>query len=130
MSPAGQAGKLVEPDSVSPLSLREAPVMAVGAASGEGSKMDDQLEEAVDEDEGVMAAKSGSELHKPLRIPCLPVHGEDEAQPHKTMRNPGQLTKQQREDYRCTNWPYWSWCRHCVLGRGQHDQHRKREKED
>ncbi len=49
---------------------------------------------------------------------------EDEAEPVKIVRSPGQPTPQQEEEHRVDHYPYRSWCKWCVMGRGIGFQHR------
>ena len=60
---------------------------------------------------------------KNLCEPCGSVDVEEEALPHRTLRHPYTPTKKEREDHQTLHWPYRSWCRACVFGRGKHSHH-------
>ena len=42
----------------------------------------------------------------------------EEAAPKKTLRDPGEPTKQEWDEHRVDHIPYRSWCPYCVQGRG------------
>ena len=80
--------------------LNSAPVLAVNTG-GEKDSDDDGIEEEAEEDlEGIIAALDEPELDEVLCQVCDPKDEEEEAQPHKTLRNPRQPTKTEREDHR------------------------------
>ena len=59
--------------------------------------------------------------------------GEDEpeeALAPKALRDPGEPTRREREEHDLTHQPPRPWCRHCMKGRGQHDQHRTEKKDE
>ena len=51
---------------------------------------------------------------------------DEEAAPRKTLRDPGEPSKQEWEEHRVDHIPYRSWCPYCVRGRGTGTQHRRR----
>ena len=52
------------------------------------------------------------------------VEAEEEAQPISTLPSPAEQTQSERDDHDLTHFPYRSWCRHCVEGRGIEMEHR------
>ena len=52
------------------------------------------------------------------------IEDEDESEPVKIARDPGQPTAQQEKEHQVDHYPYRSWCRFCVMGRGIGFQHR------
>ncbi len=53
--------------------------------------------------------------------------GNDEVAPMKIAPDPGRPTQRQVSEHRVTHYPYRSWCRWCVLGRGRGFHHKKRD---
>ena len=63
----------------------------------------------------------------------IPKESEDleaESAKNKSIPNPKGPSKQEREDHEQTHYPYRSWCKHCVKGRGREDRHNRKAKED
>ena len=62
---------------------------------------------------------------------CEPEDDGEEVLPHRTLRHPKAPTQKERDDHQNLHWPYRSWCRACVFGRGKHSHHvrAKNEKE-
>ena len=59
---------------------------------------------------------------------CEPENEEtEEAQDHKTIRDPFKPSEQEVFDHRILHWLYRSWCRACVFGRGKHTHHMRRK---
>ena len=82
-------------------------------------------EEGINEDDvKVMAAIDDED--EVLCGPCEPNEDElEDVQPHKKVRNPHAPSKQEILEHRVLHWPYRSWCRACVFGRGKHTHHLK-----
>ncbi len=68
-------------------------------------------------------------LMAPLETPGdhgeVHIKDEDEAEPVKMAKDPGQPTKEQEIEHRVDHYPYRSWCKFCVMGRGIGFQHRR-----
>ena len=62
----------------------------------------------------------GEQAHE---IPTSPEPHEEARRP-RALRRPGEPSKKEREEHRALHLPYRSWCRECVFGKGNHDQHR------
>ena len=82
-----------------------------------GADDEDQIFEAASKDE--------EEL---LCGPCEPEDAEEEVMPHKTLRTHHTPTQKEKDDHRCLHWPYRSWCRACVFGRGKHSHHMRKNR--
>ena len=52
------------------------------------------------------------------------VEAEEESQPVDTLPTPNMPTQSERDDHDLTHYPYRSWCKHCVEGRGVDMGHR------
>ena len=52
------------------------------------------------------------------------VEAEEEAAPVSSLPSPDMPTQSERDDHDLTHYPYRSWCRHCVEGRGVEMRHR------
>ena len=52
------------------------------------------------------------------------VEAEEESQPVDTLPTPNMPTQSERDDHDLTHYPYRSWCKHCVEGRGVEMGHR------
>jgi len=50
--------------------------------------------------------------------------GEEEVK-QKEIRSPGQPTKAEKERHELTHYPFRSWCKHCVRGKGKENPHRR-----
>ena len=55
---------------------------------------------------------------------------EEEAREVRRPHDPGKPTKKEIEEHLPLHWPFRSWCRHCVRGRGVASPHKKRSDED
>ena len=55
--------------------------------------------------------------------------GEEEGRKPIGFRDPGQPTKEEKEQHSISHIPFRSWCRHCVRGKATRYQH-KRIKEE
>ena len=49
---------------------------------------------------------------------------DEEEEPLKIARDPRLPPPGEVEGHRCTHYPYRSWCKFCVMGRGRGDPHR------
>ena len=116
-------------DPVRPPPSDQLPVLAMGTGNEANSDEVEQSDVGEQAFEEYVAQMSGSELDETICEVCDPAD-EEAVQPHRVMRNPQMPTQKEKEDHRCTHWPYRSWCKYCVMGRGQHDQHRKKKKRD
>ena len=76
----------------------------VSIGEGEGSKVEEGREEAAGE--------------------------EEEALRPKALRDPGQPSQWEMIEHRLTHLPPRPWCKYCMFGRAQHDQHRAVVKQD
>ena len=54
----------------------------------------------------------------------IEIQDEEESGPVKISRSPAQPTAKQEEEHRIDHYPYRSWCKFCVMGRGIGFQHR------
>ena len=54
----------------------------------------------------------------------------DEARVVKRPHDPGKPTRKELEEHLPLHWPFRSWCRHCVRGRGVASPHKRRSDED
>ena len=54
---------------------------------------------------------------------------QEEAAPRRTLRDPGEPTKEEWEEHRIDHVPYRSWCPYCVRGRGSGVPHKRVEEE-
>ena len=52
------------------------------------------------------------------------VEAEEESQPVNSLPSPDMPTQSERDEHDLTHWPYRSWCKHCVEGRGIEMGHR------
>ena len=52
--------------------------------------------------------------------------GEEEVK-QKEVRQPGQPTKMEKESHELTHYPFRSWCKHCVRGKGKESPHKKKK---
>ena len=100
--------------------------------SGENTGDDEVKEVSFDEDVKVIEAayEDGDDV---LCGICDPGDGEvGEAQAHRKLRNPYAPSKKEIEEHRILHWPFRSWCRCCMFGRGKHTHHlrNKGEKTD
>ena len=86
---------------------------ASNVESGQEEELSDELiaDIARDEDlkDGIVADPEGL--------------GSEEVKPPKFLRNPGQPSKAEKEAHDALHVNYRSWCRYCVMGRGQHRPH-------
>ena len=55
---------------------------------------------------------------------------EQQARMVKRPHDPGKPTRKEIEEHLPTHWPFRSWCRHCVRGRGVASPHKSRSQED
>ena len=53
--------------------------------------------------------------------------GSEEVKPPKFLRKPGQPSKAEKEAHDALHVNYRSWCRYCVMGRGQHRPHKSKK---
>ena len=94
-----------------------------GAGEDTGDQTEEGTKEADTDEEIVVALDDEDEI---ICGPCDPQNEEfEEAQAHRKLRHPLNPTEQERFDHRILHWPYRSWCRACVLGRGKHTHHLK-----
>ena len=49
--------------------------------------------------------------------------GNEEIRPPRFMRKPGEPSQKERLAHDCTHIHFRSWCKYCMMGRGQHDHH-------
>ena len=68
-------------------------------------------------------------LMAPLETPGgdgeVNIEDEDENEPVKMAKDPGQPSAAQEKEHRVDHYPYRSWCKFCVMGRGIGFQHRR-----
>ena len=68
-------------------------------------------------------------LMAPLETPGgdgeVHIADEDENEPVKMAKDPGQPSAEQEKEHRVDHYPYRSWCKFCVMGRGVGFQHRR-----
>ncbi len=68
-------------------------------------------------------------LMAPLETPGedgeVNIEDEDDNEPVKMAKDPGQPSIQQEKEHRVDHYPYRSWCKFCVMGRGIGFQHRR-----
>ena len=55
---------------------------------------------------------------------------EDEVRVHRVPHDPGKPTYRELCEHLPLHWPFRSWCRHCVRGRGVAPPHKRRTDED
>ena len=55
---------------------------------------------------------------------------EEEVRRPKIPHDPGRPTKRELQEHLPLHWPFRSWCRHCVAGRGVASPHRSRTEDD
>ena len=54
----------------------------------------------------------------------------DEVRLPRALRRPNEPSKRERDEHRVLHLPYRSWCKECVFGKGNHDQHRSGQEVD
>ena len=54
-----------------------------------------------------------------------PERGHDEARAPKLLHDPGRPTRQERIEHSVLHYPFRSWCKHCLRGKGISGPHRK-----
>ena len=91
------------------------------AKSGEvnGAKVGNEIDNG--KSDGTVET-SGETAVEDLCLPCNPVDGDDveeEAEAQRVATDPGQPTKQQRDEHNVSHSPYRPWCKWCVMGRAQ-----------
>ena len=55
---------------------------------------------------------------------------QEEVMQPRVLRDPKKPTLKDREEHKCLHWPFRSWCRDCMRGRGMHDQHTSKKKKN
>ena len=70
----------------------------------------------------------GDEDHE--QIECGEEKESEEAKSPEVLRDPGAPTPKEVEQHNVTHLPFRSWCPHCVSGKAQDRQHKKRENQD
>ena len=83
-----------------------------------GGKESAVAEEASDEAEGQGGEVTVSDVE------------EDEAREVRRPHDPGKPTRKEIEEHLPLHWPFRSWCKHCVRGRGVAFPHKRRSEED
>ena len=61
--------------------------------------------------------------------PCGEMEGEQAREAVK-VRTPVRVSKEERERHELTHTPFRSWCRHCVMGRGRNQEHKKVDRDE
>ena len=81
-------------------------------------RVENPEEEQQDVDE-----KDGGEQDRPER-------GHDEARVPRMLHDPGRPTRKEREEHWILHYPFRSWCKHCLRGKGVSGPHRCRSADD
>ena len=58
-----------------------------------------------------------------IEIEEVEIDASEDPEPLRVLADPGQPTAEQLELHRLTHWPYRSWCKWCVMGRGRGAPH-------
>ena len=109
-----------------PVSPKTNDITPVSAVEASGEDEDGAVHEGDELTEEVVAEVYDDEDEVLCGL-CDP-EGEDdneEVAPHKKLRNPHAPSPQDILDHRILHWPYRSWCRACVYGRGRHAHHQR-----
>ena len=112
----------IRPDQPDPTSVGlESEVLGV-----DGDSDDDAAEKVASE--GGFEDKDDTEdvIEQTYEPPPVP----EEARLPRALRRPGEPSKRERDEHRVLHLPYRSWCKECLYGKGNHDQHRTGVEED
>ncbi|MDA8584228.1 hypothetical protein N9L68_08325 [bacterium] len=92
-------------------------------------EVDDSLDVSVRLGEEAQPPSPGRRSETGDRTP-EPIDLTEEGEKPRVKKKPGSPTKREREEHQATHWPYKSWYRHCVRGRGRNSPHKRRVAED
>ena len=90
------------------------------------NEKDDRAEEGKDDTEDEVLAAISDDGDEVLCGPCEPENDDEEAPFIRKLKNPYRPSRQEMEDHIILHWPFQSWCRACVFGRGKHTRHLKK----
>ena len=91
----------------------------------------DQSEEDLDGADDAEASTGGLvEQDQPVDVAVSDDSEVEEARIVRRPHDPGKPTRKELEEHLPLHWPFRSWCRHCVRGRGVASPHKRRSDED
>ena len=70
-----------------------------------------------------LIAPAVAEEEDTIEIEEVEIDESEDPEPLRVLADPGQPTAEQLELHRLTHWPYRSWCKWCVMGRGRGAPH-------
>ena len=83
-----------------------------------------ELDEAELDDEDIFEKEDPEHLGDGEMIEIVPSDNEEDSEPRRVAPDPGQPSAEEEAEHRIDHFPYRSWCRHCVEGRGTGEQHK------
>ena len=83
----------------------------------------DDIEGELPEDDAFFGDGAPEHLGDAETIEIELSDNEEDHAPRRTAPDPGQPTAEEEAEHRVDHYPYRSWCRHCVEGRGTGEQH-------